>query len=376
MNLITISQIITAKKELPKFLIMLMLFSVFIVNHVQAEDKSIVYQNEINWLLDRFKYQEIRGGTTKGLDVELDTNTSDYFKSLQSSSLNNKDKDRLAILSMVGEYRVGFEFLETFGSEKNYKLDSPYQSWGTEMVVVIKDEPNFISLQHIMMMYFKDEDGSISGPYIQKHWRQDWQYEDKNILNYKKNKIWEMSLASNNSNTWSQTVYQVDDSPRYESYGKWVHSKSASRWISQSTPRPLPRREFSVRDDYDLLFGVNKITIMSWGWVMEEVNEKIITPNDYLGSEYGIARYQRISNYDFTPARNYWDKTKNYWAIVRDKWSEVLSQKKVCLLKSYDGKPLYLYKFNYAEDYKEHQDNEKANIDVNNIVNKFIDGTC
>ena len=124
---------------------MLILFSVFIINHVQAEDKSAVYQNEINWLLDRFKYQEIRGGTTKGLDVELDTNTSDYFKSLQSSGLNNKGKDRLAILSMVGEYRVGFEFLETFGSEKNYKLDKPYQSWGTEMVVVIKDEPNFIS---------------------------------------------------------------------------------------------------------------------------------------------------------------------------------------------------------------------------------------
>ena len=59
MNLITISQIITAKKELPKFLIMLMLFSVFIINHVQAEDKSTVYQNEINWLLDRFKYQEM-----------------------------------------------------------------------------------------------------------------------------------------------------------------------------------------------------------------------------------------------------------------------------------------------------------------------------
>ena len=165
---------LNTKKELPKFLIMLILFSVFIINHVQAEDKSAVYQNEINWLLDRFKYQEIRGGTTRGLDVELDTNTSEYFKSLQNSNLNNKARDRLAILSMVGEYRVGFEFLETFGSEINYKLDNPYQSWGTEMVIVIKDEPNFISLQHIMMMYFKDENGSTTGPYIQKHWRQDW----------------------------------------------------------------------------------------------------------------------------------------------------------------------------------------------------------
>ena len=346
-----------------------------LINSVQAQDKD-VYQNEINWLLDRFKYQEIRGGTTRGLDVELDVNASKYFKSLQNKNLNKQDKDRLAILSMVGEYRVGFEFLETFGSENNYKLDKPYQSWGTEMVVIIKDEPNFISLQHIMMMYFKDENGSITGPYIQKHWRQDWEYEDESILNYKKNKIWEKSQINKSTNTWSQTVYQVDDSPRYESYGEWVHSKSASRWVSQSTPRPLPRREFSVRDDYDLLLGLNKITIMSWGWVMEEINEKIIIPNNYLGSEYGVARYQRISNYDFKPAHDYWDKTKNYWLIVRDKWSEILSKKKVCLLESYKGKPLYLYKFNYADDYKDNQDNEKAYSNVNNIIKNFVDRTC
>ena len=356
-------------------MMLVIILSISLINSVQAQDKD-VYQNEINWLLDRFKYQEIRGGTTKGLDVELDVNVSEYFKTLQNSNLDKKDKDRLAILSMVGEYKVGFEFLETFGSKNNYKLDKPYQSWGTEMVVIIKDEPNFISLQHIMMMYFKDENGSVTGPYIQKHWRQDWEYEDESILNYKKNKIWEKSKVNKNSNTWSQTVYQVDDSPRYESYGEWVHSKSASRWVSQSTPRPLPRREFSVRDDYDLLSGLNKITIMSWGWVMEEINEKIIIPDNYLGSEYGVARYQRISNYDFKPARDYWDKTKNYWLIVRNKWSEVLSKKKVCLLESYQGKPLYLYKFNYADDYKDNQDNEKAYSNVNNIIKNFVDSPC
>jgi len=356
-------------------MMLVIILSISLINSVQAQDKD-VYQNEINWLLDRFKYQEIRGGTTKGLDVELDVNVSEYFKTLQNSNLDKKDKDRLAILSMVGEYKVGFEFLETFGSKNNYKLDKPYQSWGTEMVVIIKDEPNFISLQHIMMMYFKDENGSVTGPYIQKHWRQDWEYEDESILNYKKNKIWEKSKVNKNRNTWSQTVYQVDDSPRYESYGEWVHSKSASRWVSQSTPRPLPRREFSVRDDYDLLLGLNKITIMSWGWVMEEINEKIIIPDNYLGSEYGVARYQRISNYDFKPARDYWDKTKNYWLIVRNKWSEVLSKKKVCLLESYQGKPLYLYKFNYADDYKDNQDNEKAYSNVNNIIKNFVDSPC
>ena len=348
------------------------------VSHINADSKNgkDIYQNQINWLLDRFKYQDVRGGTTKGLNVVLDTVPSKNFVKLQNKKLNKKNKDRLAILSMVGEYRVGFEFLETFGSEDNYKLDKPYQSWGTEMVIVVKDEPNFISLQHIMMMYFKNSDGSTTGPYIQKHWRQDWKYEDDKILNYKKNKIWEINEVENTKNTWSQTVYQVDDSPRYESFGNWVHSGSASRWVSQSTPRPLPRREFSIRDDYNLLLGLNKITVMSWGWVMEEMNEKIIVPNNFLGSEYGIARYQRISNYDFKPAYDYWDKTKDYWSIVRSKWSDVLSNKRVCLLKSVDGKPLYSYKFNLAEDYKSNPNNEQVYKKVNNIVAKFIDSDC
>ena len=345
-------------------------------SNVSQKIKNKIDQNEINWLLDRYKYQDIRGGTTEGLAVKLDENTSKYFLDLQEKKLDKKSKDRLAILSMVGEYRVSFEFIETFGSKNNYKLDNPYQSWGTEMVIVLNDEPNYISLQHIMMMYFKGEDGSISGPYIQKHWRQDWTYEDSKILNYRNDKIWDLLIVDDYQNTWSQSVYQVDDSPRYESYGMWLHSEEGSRWISKATPRPLPRREFSVRNDYSLLSGLNKITVMPWGWVMEELNEKIIFPNKYHGSEFGIARYQRISNYDFTPARDYWDDTKEYWSIVRDKWSEILSQDKVCLLKDVEGRPMYMYKFEFAEDYKNNPDNKEANQNVDDIVTKFIASNC
>jgi len=345
-------------------------------SNVSQKIKNKIDQNEINWLLDRYKYQDIRGGTTEGLAVKLDENTSKYFLDLQEKKLDKKSKDRLAILSMVGEYRVSFEFIETFGSKNNYKLDNPYQSWGTEMVIVLNDEPNYISLQHIMMMYFKGEDGSISGPYIQKHWRQDWTYEDSKILNYRNDKIWDLLVVDDYQNTWSQSVYQVDDSPRYESYGMWLHSEEGSRWISKATPRPLPRREFSVRDDYSLLSGLNKITVMPWGWVMEELNEKIIFPNKYHGSEFGIARYQRISNYDFTPARDYWDDTKEYWSIVRGKWSEILSQDKVCLLKDVEGRPMYMYKFEFAEDYKNNPDNKEANQNVDDIITKFIASNC
>lgn len=345
-------------------------------SNVSQKIKNKIDQNEINWLLDRYKYQDIRGGITEGLAVKLDENTSKYFLDLQEKKLDKKSKDRLAILSMVGEYRVSFEFIETFGSKNNYKLDNPYQSWGTEMVIVLNDEPNYISLQHIMMMYFKGEDGSISGPYIQKHWRQDWTYEDSKILNYRNDKIWDLLIVDDYQNTWSQSVYQVDDSPRYESYGMWLHSEEGSRWISKATPRPLPRREFSVRDDYSLLSGLNKITVMPWGWVMEELNEKIIFPNKYHGSEFGIARYQRISNYDFTPARDYWDDTKEYWSIVRGKWSEILSQDKVCLLKDVEGRPMYMYKFEFAEDYKNNPDNKEANQNVDDIITKFIASNC
>ncbi len=132
-------------------IIFVLIISIHNVKAQKIIDK--VDQNDIDWLLDRYKYQDIRGGTTKGLAVEFDKNISGHFQELQNKKLDKKSKDRLAILSMVGEYRVSFEFIETFGSKKNYKLDNPYQSWGTEMVILISDEPDYISLQHIMMMY-------------------------------------------------------------------------------------------------------------------------------------------------------------------------------------------------------------------------------
>ena len=54
--------------------------------------KNKINQNEINWLLDRYKYQDIRGGTTEGLAVQLDENTSKYFLDLQEKKLDKKSK--------------------------------------------------------------------------------------------------------------------------------------------------------------------------------------------------------------------------------------------------------------------------------------------
>jgi hypothetical protein len=86
----------------------------------------------------------------------------------------------------------------------------PYQSWATEYVKVIEDEKDFISLQHITVMYFKQADGETSEPMVMKHWRQDWKYEDSVINTYAGNNTWVYNRIPSNKKTgsWSQSVYQ------------------------------------------------------------------------------------------------------------------------------------------------------------------------
>tara|TARA_Y100000816_G_C26077460_1_gene567355 strand:- start:545 stop:1657 length:1113 start_codon:yes stop_codon:yes gene_type:complete len=369
------------KIKLLKYFILIL--CIYIPSHAFSEssygDKgNNINQTKINWLLDRSNIQNSRGGITRGKPVMLDTNPSKYFKKLQNNKfLKKKEKDRLAILSMTGEYKVSFEFNEMFGSSPNYKLDVPYKSWGTEVVLVVEDKENFISLQHIMVMYMQDKKGEIMGPFVQKHWRQDWHYEDSEIINYSGNRIWKKTKPNNVKGSWSQIVFQVDDTPRYESYGKWLHNRGASRWISNDTSRPLPRREFSVREDYDFLLGVNKIMIMPWGWSMEEINEKIRKKDIFIGSEYGVARYQKIKDYKFEPAYKYWKETNLYWKEVRKFWNTIVEEKEIfCLNKLVNSKPTYIHFFSQAESFSVNKDIIKSREIISDISNKFLNRDC
>jgi hypothetical protein len=171
---------------------------------------------------------------------------------------------------------------------------------------------------------------------ITKHWRQDWRYEPAFIVEHKGRDRWERRrvTSAEMKNAWSQTVYQVDESPRYASLGRWEHSSSFSTWISADTWRPLPRREWSVRDDYQVLIGTNRHTVEPTGWVQEENNlktvltsERTIDPaNPYVAREYGVARYERIRDADFAGADHYFEKTKAFWDQVRDAWADVFAK--------------------------------------------------
>jgi hypothetical protein len=271
-----------------------------------------------------------RGGTTRGPEMALDTTPSDAWKALQAPGLSAFERDRRAILAMAGGYRVTFDFLEVTPFAADAKRDKPYQSWGTERVYVDRDDGKFISLSHILEMRIVDKDGKVSEPFVTKHWRQDWQYEPTEVVEYLGRERWGRRVLRRHDvqGQWSQTVYQVDESPRYASLGKWEHSPSMSTWLSGETWRPLPRREWSVRKDYQVLIGTNRHTIIPTGWVQEENNlkgvltesRKLSSEQPYLAREYGVARYERLAGPDFSAADQYYERTRALWGQVRDAW--------------------------------------------------------
>ncbi len=272
-----------------------------------------------------------RGGTTHGLMPETLEQSSAAWNLLQADGLDKIERDRRAIRAMAGAYRVSFDFLETAGFTPGFVPAKPYRSWGTEYIYVIADEPELISLQHILVMVIEDENGELSEPIVTKHWRQDWRFEDTGLHEHVGHGIWERTTLSDAQadGQWTQAVFQVDDSPRYESWGQWRHFPTRSAWQGSETRRPLPRREFSVRDDYDVLLGSNRHTILPTGWIHEQDNLKAVVyeqgrldaEQPFVAREIGINRYQLIEGFDFSAGDDYWQATAGFWSLVRDAWS-------------------------------------------------------
>lgn len=303
-----------------------------------------------------------RGGSSEGAPVTLDKNIQPAWLALQEDGITTFERDRRAILAMAGPYRTSFEFLEVVGYTPDFTPDKPYQSWGTEYVYVLEDRGDFISLQHIMVMFFQQGEKTI-GPMVMKHWRQDWQFQKAQVLQYQGDNQWQLNSIPPEmvEGTWAQAVYQVDDSPRYESYGAWSHENNYSSWQSQLTWRPLPRREHSVRDDYDILEGTNRHTILPFGWVHEQENlKRVLHPRTgsnsaqqtytFLAKELGVNRYQRIVGHDFSAGDEYVKKTDAFWRDVREAFDKAITSNGGIKLKTkVDNTPLFAPLFEYAD---------------------------
>lgn len=326
-----------------------------------------------------------RGGSSKGAPLTLDPAPHPGWLALQEPGLSQKEKDRRAILAMAGPYRTSFEFIETVGYTQDFERARPYQSWGTEYVYVVEEREDFISLQHIMVMFAQANDGSLMGPFVQKHWRQDWQYEKTQLLVHAGPEQWQTKLLQPQEvgGTWAQSVYQVDDSPRYEASGRWEHLPNFSTWLSETTWRPLPRRESSVRDDYQVLEGTNRHTIIHNGWVHEEENYKLrldangqpVGDTPYLAKELGVNRYERLKDFDFSAGDAYWERTAPYWAEVRTVWADYFSSApQLRIVEEANGVPLFAALFEQAEALTESDfDAAQARVIVQDILDDYID---
>jgi hypothetical protein len=229
-------------------------------------------------------------------------------------------QDRQAIMAMAGDYKVTFDFTETVPLQADYELKEPKLSGAHEVVRVIRDEPGFISLQHILVVGGEEK-------FPVKHWRQDWVYEPDYVYDFVGFNSWEKRnlSPSERKGKWAQFVYQVDDSPRYSAAAKWVHENGNSVWASPHSMRPLPRRDMTTRDDYHGMLAMNRHVITPFGWVHEQDNTKLILTGDTpeaLVREVGVNTYRKSDDFDVAVAEDYWTLTQEYWAGVRDVWTQ------------------------------------------------------
>lgn len=248
--------------------------------------------------------------------------------------------DRRSILAMAGEFRVRFAFDETAALAPAYAPHAAQRSGATELVEVIVDEENWISLQHILVMKMGED------VHVIKHWRQDWHYEPASVLRFHGNGRFSNDAvpAAEAKGAWSQIVYEVDDAPRYAGIGRWLHADGVDAWTSDTTLRPLPRREYSKRKDYQALEVINRHTLTPAGWVHEQDNTKLVIDADgrrhAIARERGLNSYARIGDFDFEPGRAYWKKTAAYWQQVRAEWQRgFAAQSSFVLTPDPDGEP-------------------------------------
>ncbi|WP_417450870.1 DUF6607 family protein [Kordiimonas sp.] len=236
------------------------------------------------------------------------------------------EADRKAILAMTGDYKVRFDFQETVSFKSDYALKERYVTGAHEMVRVIEDTGEFISLQHILVV----GDGE-KVPFMPiKHWRQDWQFEPAEIMDFIGANTWvkRQVSTSERAGKWAQIVYQVDDAPRYAAIAAWDHSDGTAVWTSPKSWRPLPRRDATKRDDYHAIAAVNRHAITPTGWVHEQDNAKLVLGGDQpelLVHEIGVNTYEKFDGFKTEIGSEYWAKTKDYWKAIRDEWNDIFA---------------------------------------------------
>lgn len=278
-------------------------------------------------------------------------------------SQNKKAEDINAIKSMCGCYEVKFNFAETFkyATNEDYKPSPTKYDRGLEWVELVEDQPNKIVMQHLLI---------VSDTMIVKHWRQDWLFENTDLYEFDKETSWKFKQLPKSAvkGQWTQKVFQVDDSPRYEGTASWVHVDGRHYW-ENTTDAPLPRREHTIRKDYNVLKRTNRHEITNYGWLHDQDNDKIQRDENgkdvVIAREKGIDTYTKVDDSKCIAAQKYWAEHNAMWKNVRDKWATVFGRNKNLDLHAKVNKmSLFLYLFDLKAD--------ASKAETDKIIDSFV----
>lgn len=259
------------------------------------------------------------------------------FAALNGNAQDKLAQDKAAIKKLCGCHDVTFEYAETFPADSTYKPKGYKKITGAiEYITVAEENDRRIVLQHLL----------IAGDDVIKHWTEDWQYENRNLLLFDKDSHWKKTElpAAQVKGQWTQKVYGVDDEPRYEGSASWVHTDGRHYWESTSSA-PLPRREYTTRSDYNVLVRTNHHEITPEGSFHEQDNRKVVRTggtDKVIVGEKGMNTYKRVDDAQCEKAIAWWEEHKTFWALVRKGWEQLYRENAaVTLMKKVNDTPLY-----------------------------------
>jgi hypothetical protein len=281
-----------------------------------------------------------------------------------------KPEGREAVDKLCGCFEVDFKYAETFAPDANYKYHDREETGGVaELALPIEVSDKKVVIQHLLV---------VSPKMIVKHWREEWTYENPVIWKYEGDKIWVKTTlpADQVKGKWTQTVWEVSDEPRYQGFSQFVNLDGKTVW-QNTTDAPLPRREYTTRNDYNILKRTNRISFNDSGYLHEQDNRKIVRTgktDKLLVEEKGQNSYKKLEDKECAVALEYWTKNKEYWSVVRKVWDDYISKvTRIELKTKVDGKMLNEYLMALARDYT---DKKISDADlytkVKEQISKFI----
>lgn len=290
---------------------------------------------------------------------------------LPVTAQKSKKQDIEAIKAMCGCYEVDFNFAETFASAEDYQFSDNYHAAGTEYVFPVEETDDKIVLQHLLV---------INDSTVIKHWRQDWIYENNDLFTYHQDNTWKYNALEDKTvdGQWTQKVFQVDDSPRYEASATWVHVDGKHYWEA-TADAPLPRREITKRKDYNVMTRLNRQEITEYGWLHEQDNDKIIrgeNGDQLLAREKGYNTYTKIDKSNCRPAIDWWEKHNLYWNDVRAVWDEVFEKKQdLKLAKKVDNQMLFMQLFKLQDKmlFFKTYDSVTSKNEIRKVINQYLE---